>query len=170
MTTTFKMSDGDLFFDINGRLEYVEGFEKVSQDMAEVLLTNFDVDRNYGTELVLVDSSPVFNISQSQVTLYVTDAIERLRNLQRTSSYTTLQEEIASIESIEVFKNDQTEILFGVAVRTSSGPSINTAINMAQKPVSLQHLMPPSTSEQIQEYEARARDATPIITGEVSNG
>jgi hypothetical protein len=169
MTTTFRMVDGDLFFDVNGRLDSIEGFDKVSQDMAEVLLTNLDVSRDYGSELVLVDASPVFNIGESQVTTYVLDAIDRLRGLQRTNQYTTQQEEIAAIEQIEVFKNDQTEITFGVSVVTTAGPSIESGVNLAQKPVALNHLLPPSTSEQSQEFEQKAANRNPVITGETRN-
>ncbi len=103
--STKDMVDGDIFFDVNGRLDPLRNFDKVSQDLAEVLLTHLDLDRDYGSELVLTDTSPVFNISKPQVTSYVHDAVERLRSLQRTSAFTTAQEEIASIEQIEVFKN-----------------------------------------------------------------
>lgn len=169
MANTFRMVDGDLFFDVNGRLDSIEGFDKVSQDIAEVLLTNLDVSRDYGSELILVDSSPVFNIGESQVTTYVLDAIDRLRALQRTNQFTTQQEEIAAVESIEVFKNDQTEITFGVSVLTTAGPFIESGVNLAQKPVALNHLLPPSTSEQSQEFDDKVRNADPVITGEIHN-
>lgn len=166
MTATFRMVDGDMFFDVNGRLDRIVDFDKVSQDLAEVLLTHLDLDRDYGSELVLTDSSPVFNISKSQVTSYVLDAVERLRNLQRTSQYTTAQEEIAAIEQIEVFQNDQTEILFGLSVLTTAGPSVEAGARLEQQPVALNHLLPPGTSQQDQEYTVRALNPTPVITGE----
>ena len=170
MTATFRMVDGDLFFDVNGRLDEITNFDKVSQDLAEVLLTHLDIDRDFGSELALTDSSPQFNISRSQVTSYVLDAVERLRGLQRTNQYTTQAEEIAAIEQIEVFKNDQTEILFGLSVLTSSGLSVDTGARLQQQPVSLNHLLPPGKSEQDQEFRVKARNASPVITGETHNG
>lgn len=170
MTTTFRMVDGDLFFDVNGRLDPIANFDKVSQDLAEVLLTHLDTDRDFGSELVLTDSSPVFNISRSQVTSYVLDAVERLRNLQRTSRYTTAEEEIAAIEQIEVFQNDQTEILFGLSVLTSAGPSVEASAKIDQQPVSLNHLLPPGSSQQTQEVTVEAINPDPVITGETYNG
>jgi hypothetical protein len=166
------MVDGDLFFDVNGRLDEVENFDKVSQDIAEVLLTHFDVDRDFGSELALIDTSPVFNISRSQVTSYVLDAIERLRTYQRTSAYTTAQEEIAAIEQIEVFQNDQTEITFGLGVLTTAGPTVEATTRLDRTPVSLNHLLPPGSSQQAQQANARNRTAnqSPVITGEVHNG
>ena len=75
MTATYRMVDGDIFFDVNGRFERVENFDKVSQDLAEILLTHLDLDRDFGSELVLTDTSPQFNISKAQVTSYVLDAV-----------------------------------------------------------------------------------------------
>jgi hypothetical protein len=170
MTFTFRMVDGDLFFDVNGRLDEVTDFGKVSQDLAEILLTHLDIDRDFGSELVLTDSSPQFNISESQVTSYVLDAVERLRGFQRTNQYTTQAEEIAAIEQIEVYKNDQTEILFGLSVLTSSGLSVETGARLAQEPVALNHLLPPGKSQQDQEYKVKAANPSPVITGETSNG
>lgn len=170
MTTTFKMVDGDIFFDVNGRLEGIGNFDKVSQDLAESLLTHFDVDRDYGSELALVDANPQFNVGRNQVTSYVLDAVERLRNYQRTSQYTTAQEEIAAIEQIEVFKNDQTEITFGLSVVTSAGPAVEAGVQLDRQPVSLNHILPLGTSEQVQDAQQKARNNDPVITGETHNG
>lgn len=170
MTATFRMVDGDLFFDVNGRLDPIENFDKVSQDLAEVLLTHLDLDRDYGSELVLTDSSPVFNISKAQVTSYVLDAVERLRSFQRTSAYTTAQEEISAIEQIEVFKNDQTEILFGLSVLTTAGPSVEAGATLSQTPVALNHLLPTAVNEQVQETVSKGLNLSPVITGETANG
>lgn len=170
MTTTFRMVDGDIFFDVNGRLDPIGNFDKVSQDLAEVLLTHLDLDRNFGSELVLTDTSPVFNISKAQVTSYVHDAVERLRSLQRTSQFTTAQEEIAAIEQIQVFKNDQTEITFGLSVITTAGPSVEASARIEQKPVALNHLLPPGSSQQVQEIQTKALNPDLVITGETHNG
>ena len=168
MTKTFRMTDGDIFFDVNGRLDEIADFDKVSQDIAEALLTDLDISRDFGSELNIVASDPSFNISEHQVSSFVRDAIDRLRNFQRTSSTTTRQEEIAAIENIEVHKNDQTEILFGLAVRTTAGPSIDSNVRLAAKPVSLEHLLPPSTTQQDQEIRAKAANKNPVVTGEVA--
>lgn len=167
MASTFKMVDGDLFFDVNGRLEPIIGFDKVSQDLAEVLLTEFDVGRDFGSELNATDASPVFNVSQAQVSSYVLDAVERLRNLQRTNPTTTAEEEIASIDAVEVFKNDQTEVTFGLAVSTTAGPQVQSSVSL-KTPVALNHLLPPSKTQQSQEFEARVRGEGTVITGEVN--
>ncbi len=164
MASTFKMVDGDIFFDVNGRLRAIEGFDKVSQDIAESLLTDFDVQRDFGCELNQVVSDPSFNIGEQQASSYVSDAIERLRALQRTNPTTTRQEEIAMVESIEVHKNDQTEILFGLAVRTTAGPSVDSSVRLTPNPVRLDHLLPPSTTEQSQEIVARGLNKNPVIT------
>jgi hypothetical protein len=168
MAGTFRMIDGDIFFDVNGRLEEIANFDKVSQDIAESLLTNFDIDRDYGSELVLTDTSTQFNVTKNQVSSYVLDAIERLRSYQRTNQYTTAQEEIAAIEQIEVFQNDQTEITFGLSVVTSAGPVIEAGTQLSRTPVSLNQLLPPGTSQQEQEVRARSLNVSPVITGEVS--
>jgi phage baseplate assembly protein W len=163
------MVDGDLHFDVNGRLDTLVGFDKVSQDIAEVLLTDLDVRRDFGSELNIVSSDPAYNISEQQVSSYVSDAVDRLRNLQRTNPTTTRQEEIAAVETIEVQKNDQTEILFGLAVRTTAGPSVESNVRLNPTPVRLDHLLPPSTTEQSQEITARGANRNPVVTGEVAN-
>lgn len=167
MTGTFRMADGDLFFDVNGRLDVIEGVVKLSQDLAESLLTEFDVGRDYGSELHLVETDPSFNISEQQVTSFVADAVERLQELQRTNENTTRDEEIASIDQIEVFKNDQTEIVFGLAVTTTEGRTVASQNAIRSKPVSLDHLLPPSTSQQDQEAREKLANRNPVITGEV---
>lgn len=168
MAKTFRMVDGDLFFNVNGRIEEITDFDKVSQDIAEILLTDLDVQRDFGSELNLVASDPAFNIGEQQVSSYVRDAIDRLRVLQRTNPTTTRQEEIAAIEGIEVHKNDQTEILFGLAVLTTAGPSVESSVSMKPKPVRLEHLLPPSVAQQDQEFRATALNKNPVITGEVA--
>ena len=167
MTTTFRMADGDILFDVNGRLETIDGVVKLSQDLAEVLLTEFDVDRDFGSELHLVETDPAFNISEQQVTSFVSDAVERVQSLQRSNENTTRDEEIAAIDQIEVFKNKQTEILFGLAVSTTGGQTVASQTAIRSKPVSLKHQLPPSTSEQNQEERARLANLNPVITGEV---
>jgi hypothetical protein len=158
------MSDGDIFFDVNGRLQSIEGFDKVSQDIAESLLTDFDVQRAFGCELNRVVTDPSYNIGEQQASSYVSDAIERLRNLQQTNPTTTRQEEISMVESIEVHKNDQTEILFGLAVRTTAGPSVESNVRLAPNPVRLDHLLPPSTTQQSQEIRAKGANNNPVVT------
>jgi hypothetical protein len=164
MASTFRMVDGDIFFDVNGRLQSIEGFDKVSQDIAESLLTDFDVQRAYGCELNRVVTDPAFNIGEQQASSYVSDAIERLRQFQRTNSTTTAQEEISMVESIQVHKNDQTEILFGLAVRTTAGPSVESSVRLAPNPVRLDHLLPPSTTQQSQEIRAKGANNNPVVT------
>jgi len=167
MTTTFRMVDGDLFFDVNGRLDAIDGAVKLSQDLAEVLLTEFDVDRDFGSELHTVETDPSFNISEQQVSAFVADAVERVQALQRSNENTTRDEEIAAIEQIEVNKNKQTEILFGLAVSTTEGTTVASQTAIRSKPVRLRHQLPPSTSEQDQEERARLANRNPVITGEV---
>jgi len=168
MTTTFRMADGDILFDINGRLEFIDGVVKLSQDLAEVLLTELDVSRDFGSELNLVETDPSFNISEQQVNSFVADAVERVQNLQQSNENTTRDEEIAAIDQIEVFKNKQTEIVFGLAVSTTEGQTVASQTAIRSKPVSLKHQLPPSTSQQNQETKARLANLDPVITGEVS--
>jgi hypothetical protein len=158
------MVDGDIFFDVNGRLHTIEGFDKVSQDIAESLLTDFDVQRDFGSELPKISADPSFNVGEQQASSYISDSIERLRALQRTNPTTTKQEEIAMVESIEVHKNDQTEILFGLAVRTTAGPSVESNVRLAPNPVRLDHLLPPSTTQQSQEIVAKGANKNPVVT------
>lgn len=167
MGKTFRMVDGDLFFDVNGRLDEITGVEKIAQDVAEVLLTALDVDRDFGSELNLVDTDPQLNVSEGQVHQFVQDAIDRVSALQASSTITTIQEEIAVVERIEVLKNDQTEILFGVAVRTTAGGVVANQLALRNRPVSLNHLLPPSIAEQSQEFTEQQLGRPSVITGEV---
>lgn len=151
MARTFRMSDGDLEFDVNGRLTLLEGAEKVQQDIAEALLTDYDRTRDFGSRLNALTYNPSMNASEGQISTYISDAIDRLRAMQRTNPTTTRQEEIAMVDGIQVFKNDQTEVLFGVSVITTEGQGANTTIMLAPNPVKLNHLLPPSVTEQNQQ-------------------
>jgi len=53
-----------------------------------------------------------------------------------------------------------------LAVLTTAGPSIDSNVRLAAKPVSLEHMLPPSTTQQDQEVRAKAANKNPVITGE----
>lgn len=123
MATTLKKRDGDIVVqNSNGRPYYVEGNEKLAQDCADSLLTDYDPERQYGSTVSSIETANsnrgivgIFNrgfIRQS-----VRDALERLQALQlRRSDQLTSFEAISEIEAVRVYQTSRTGYVFVVNV------------------------------------------------------
>lgn len=123
MALTLKKRDGDIFIQSsNGRPFFVQGNEKLAQDAADSLLTDFDSERQYGSTISSIETA---NSHQAIVGIFnrgfirqsVRDALERLQALQlQRSDQLTSFEAIAEIEAVRVYQTSRTGYVFVVNV------------------------------------------------------
>ncbi len=83
MSKTFAVVNGSVVMGADGQPETIEGYDKINQDINDVLLTPFNADRNYGNELlsdsvILAERSAIPGLVQRDVTA----AIGRLKTYQ----------------------------------------------------------------------------------------
>jgi hypothetical protein len=129
MSKTLKKIDGDIYLPTsNGRPEYIEGIEKLSQDTADALLTEYDPDRQFGSELASLNDQPVKSgvlgvFNKAFLMQRARDAIDRLRALQNLrQDQLTSFEAIKEVGTIRVFQISQTGYILWIDVHPMAGP------------------------------------------------
>lgn len=129
MSKTLMKRDGDIVHQSStGRPVFVEGIQKLSQDVADALMTDYDPERNFGSELSDLDrinrrSGVLGMISRGYIKTLVRDSIERLQQLQNTRvDQLTSFEAIKSIGNIRVIQFARTGYIFFVDVTPYDGP------------------------------------------------
>lgn len=99
MSTTLKITNGDLDFNDYGQAEVVYGANKAGQDLGEVFTSDLDKDRGWGCGL-----TP--GVAPIQPELYirneVASAVGRLQNMQNADRQLDPDERIVGIESLSV--------------------------------------------------------------------
>lgn len=117
MSTTIRMADGDIYINSAGRSETIEGTDKCSQDIAEVLMTEV-AERDFGSELAsLTIPEPVQVFAgRALISKKVDEAIQRLRRMQQQDPYITADEQIERISRLVVEQFGPTDYVFWVNV------------------------------------------------------
>jgi len=132
MATTLMKRDGDIVTQSsNGRQVMITGIHKLSQDVADCLMTEYDPERGYGSEIADLDqinsrkSGPMGLVNRGRIKSMVRDAIERLQQLQNTRvDQLTGFEAIQSIGTIRVIQFSRTGYIFFVDVTPHDGPDV----------------------------------------------
>ena len=87
---TIKISNGDIEITPEGTTGYVEGENKSSQDIARALLCTYSPYYSEGNQLLdLAISGQPFGLSESLVTQYIAEAINRLISKQQAEGQDT---------------------------------------------------------------------------------
>jgi hypothetical protein len=128
MSITLKKQDGDLeHLSSNGGMYYIQGIEKLTQEVADVLMTIYDPERGWGSQLntlignvskpgVIIDV-----IGQSLIQQAVDDAVDRLKQRQK-ETYLLTDIETVDTSTVQVFTVDKTMYTFYLQVKPVSGP------------------------------------------------
>lgn len=132
MSKTLKKRDGDIVLQSsNGRPLYIQGIEKLSQDVPDALMTEYDPERGFGSQISNLDqinakrSGPLGLINRGYIKTLVREAIERLQQLQNTRvDQLTAFEAIKSIGTIRVIQVSRTGYIFFVDVTPYDGPDV----------------------------------------------
>jgi phage baseplate assembly protein W len=118
MSTTIRMADGDLFINSAGRGETIDGADKASQDIAEILLTPLDALRDFGSELSSLNVPEPVRVfaGRALISKKVDEAVQRLKRLQQNDTESTAEERIDRINRIIVDQIASTDFVFWVSV------------------------------------------------------
>jgi len=133
MAKTLKKRDGDIVIQTsNGRPFYIDGIHKLSQDVGDALMTEYDPERKFGSQISNLDkinsqsnSSALGLINRGYIKSLVRDAIERLVTLQNSRlNQLTSTEAIQTIGTVRVIQLSRTGYIFSVDVTPFSGPDV----------------------------------------------
>lgn len=133
MAQTLKKENGDLVIqESNGRMYYIQGIEKLTQDVADCLMVTYDPSRDFGQELdtVLSNNTRVsfLNvINASYIKARVEEAIARLKKLQQSRPDQLNDfEAIDTVSDVQVYiLSGATDFAFVVDVTPVAGPDKN---------------------------------------------
>lgn len=152
MSYSLKVSDGDIDIgSATGRFNTVRGYEKLSQDVGEVLLIKYDPSIDYGNELIDFDLIPSSPISTGNINRMVNDAISRFQALQQHQSNLSYDEKMSHIGQLIVVPNNKGDVYFYVSVVAADGESIEKMISAGKAiPVTkLNQSLPPALAGSI---------------------
>lgn len=145
MSTTLRVADGDWFIlEETGTAEEIGGADKVSQDLADLYLTEYDVDRNWGSEFSLeklgIKTPTEF---KSMLNMRLNQSNQRMVNKQNNDLYLTSSEKISAFRAVAGYDAlSQTGFFVSIA-NLEEGASVTQKGAVNFKPVSLRHVIPP---------------------------
>jgi len=129
MAKTLKKENGDLkHLDSNGRMYYIDGIEKLTQEVADVLMTVYVPERGWGSTITSLIGSTfkpnILNaIGESFIQQAVEQAIDRLKIKQNTTNLTNNYELVESA-TVQVLRLDSTSYTFYLEVSPIAGPDV----------------------------------------------
>ncbi len=146
LSITLKKANGDLFLDVEtGRPSVVSNASKTDQDLADLYLSSYDEDRNWGASLHLIDL-PIASLMQAKAILFLRlqQANDRILAKQALDPTITPNEQIMNFSRANVLVDVQNQalIFFSVA-ELGDGSEIKKMIGQDFKQTSLKHILPP---------------------------
>jgi len=132
MSRTILKENGDIYIDpSSGRTQLITGIRKLSQDVADALLVEYNSERDFGQELTKVLSSnsgaSFLNVIHSAyIKSRVEEAISRLKAMQQSRpDQLNDYEAIDKINDLRVYSLNNTDYVFVVDVSPKAGPDQN---------------------------------------------
>ncbi len=128
MALTFKKEDGDIVISASGRLLAIEGAEKLSQEVGDTLLSDYNPARGTGSEVRKITATmmnpgvmPLFG--DAFMAKAVEDSMERLASLQSRDARTTPLERLDTSQTrIDIRHPTKKSSLFLLTVAPQQGP------------------------------------------------
>ena len=140
MSVTLAVANGDLHDNARGSAPLISGRDKLAQDIAEALLSEYDYSRDANGKLVSmrVTGPGAKALIQGEVSRILT----RLQKLQDQDGYITDSERIAGIGTVQVKQLNETDYQFHATVVTLDGGSLTVTDAVSYRPVRLAHTYP----------------------------
>jgi len=145
MSITLQKSNGDLFLDAEtGQGVVVNGPNKVSQELADLYLTDFDSDRNWGSEFKM-DQFALSSMRQSQSILFLKLNQANARILVKQSEDPNLDstEKITLFSQADVVMDMENQALLFYSVADLGLVTVEQMVGISLKPTSLKHVIAP---------------------------
>lgn len=123
MSWTLKKEDGDILVENStGQVRRIFNEEKATQDVADVLMTDLDPERKFGSNLSKIPGqssgpnilSPFGNI---RIQDECRNSIQRLIDIQNNDGNLSRGEAIEELYDIRVIKTNRTDYLFNLRVK-----------------------------------------------------
>lgn len=147
MGITLKKANGDLFIHPEtGRPEAISGVAKVDQELADLYLSDFDVERNWGSSLSLSQlGSGQTSIEQARAVLFLRlqQANDRIISKQAQDPNMTSDEFITQFSDVDVIMDVMNQALIFFSIADVGTEVIEKVIAQSFKPISLKHVLPP---------------------------
>lgn len=140
MSKTIGVRNGDWDFDGYGRMVQVQDSDKTSQDLAEMIISDYDPTRDYGTRLAPGYVPPT--AAEGVISMELSQGVARLQRLQQQDVASTESERISAITLLEVQRvaNDPTSYNYALGVKTEDGDGIISSDRVRVRPLELGHL------------------------------
>jgi hypothetical protein len=139
MSRTLAIVNGDIFVNPRGTGDWIEGRDKLSQDFAELVLSDEDPSHDWGTRLkkVVVGTGA----ARSFVTSELHKAAAKLQRHQQNDQACTPEERLASVSylNVEVSGNDCD---FQMTLKTQAPGSLTLRDGIQLRTPKLGHTMP----------------------------
>ena len=145
MSITLQKSNGDLFLNAEtGQGEIVNGPSKVSQELADLYLSDFDVERNWGSEFKM-DQFALSSMRQAQSILYLklNQANARILTKQSEDQIMDDTERITTFSQTDVVMDSENQALLFYSVADLGNVTVDQLIGISVKPTSLKHVIAP---------------------------
>jgi hypothetical protein len=140
MSITLAMSSGDLDDNARGVVITISGRDKLTQDIAEALISEYDYKRDCNGKLV--NMRAVGPGAKALIQGEVTRILNRLRSLQASDSYITDAERITTIGTVAVVAINDTDYQFTATVYTADNSSLTLSDVVSFRKVNLSHTYP----------------------------
>lgn len=159
MSKTLRWADGDLYNDdATGKFDSVDEENKCAQDLAETLLTPLTTlrgrrKRMFGSELadINIPTGIAAMIGRGLIGTKVTEAVNRLKQLQQEDPASTPNERIAKIDRLYTEEIQPSVYAFWVACSTEA----DTMAPAQRIAVSLRHRQPSTALQTLNDLAGR---------------
>ncbi len=133
MSWTLKVSNGQIVLnEATGQIQTVEGNRKAAQDIANVILLDFDAARQYGSYLTAIVQNRIPFASELLIRFYIADAIGKLMAKQEQDPDVTEDEKIVQIDELLTTPESSGVVGFFVAVSTEDGGTAENGMMATQ--------------------------------------
>jgi len=145
MSRTLRKADGDLYIDREtGRPELITGPTKVDQELSDLYLSAYDIDRDWGSEVQLADFQNIrFEHFKATLFLRVQQANQRLLSKQSRDDTLSASEKITGFGGVEIYVDRESQSGLFISIVNVGDDSLAKTIGLDFKPQSLRHVLPP---------------------------
>ena len=140
MSQTLAVANGDLDINALGSCDLIQGRDKVNQDIAEILLSDFNRARNYGGRLQTM-SVPGAG-AKSIVAAELQTIMQRLQAMQSQDPTITAAERISAVQSIKVGEINATDFTFQINVQTADNGKLSLSDSVQYRQMQLAQTWP----------------------------
>jgi len=146
VSVTLKKASGDLFIDVAGRSVEITGPAKTDQELASLYLTNYDAEREWGSEakIDLIGTYSSIGQFRTLLRLKVQQANDRILTKQANDTTLTEEERINRFSRVDISYDLPTQSgIFIVVADVGENSQLTKYIGLTFQPIELNHVVAP---------------------------